>query len=152
MTDRIAKDYGDELYVIFPMKDVKIAAVNDLDIWYTTFKSDHYSGRLIDLNDFMSDMGISDDSFNSIVNDLNKMFKDDDKYKSKYAYVLLKRAIGDTKNIKDSLLKLYQTVVNKFTLHDSTSNINGISECWVEGKCIAIKYKVFLNAMHEMKD
>lgn len=148
----IAEDYGDALYVIFPMKGVKIAAVNEVDIWHTTFKADHYDGRMLDLNGFMKDMGISDDSFNSIVEDLNKMFENDDKYNSEFPYMLLKKAIDDTKDVKTSLLKLYKTVVDKFTLHDSSSEISGMSECWVEGKCIAIKYEVFLNALYKMKD
>ena len=114
------------------------------------FRSDDYDGRMLDLNDFMKDMGISDDSFNSIIEDLNKMFENDDKYNSKFPYMLLKKAIGDTKDVKTSLLKLYKTVVDKFTLHDSSSEISGMSECWIGGKCIAIKYEVFLNAMYKM--
>lgn len=138
-TDR----FGADKYVIFPYNDTIIGYLTKSgDLNYTRFDVNDVSYSNAMLRNALSRAKISDSSFNEIVNGIEKVLTDKTE-----TFELLHNIFGDNTNIEQKLKDIYapKNLGYDFgTIKDVYKDkVDG--ECWIGGKCIAIKYNIWKN-------
>lgn len=112
--------------------------------------TDASKSRLITINQYYDELKINDDSYSEFINDLKKcLSKNIDDVQDRDAYDELKSIFIDVNRLDNDVTTLYKTIVNQFTLFDDASNIKEDNECWVGGKCLAIKYDVYTSLIDQ---
>lgn len=141
-----AAKYGN-MYVIIPLKGTKVASVNEKDIWDVSFKTNETNEKMVDLNYYYSTLELNDSSFEKFIDGLTDILSHDPSYYDsdyKDAIKQLKEVFPNKYKIEKDVIKLYKSVTDQFSLHDDASDIEGFPECWVGGRCLAIKYDLYL--------
>lgn len=124
-----AEHYG-EVYNIIPLDDVIVGVVPSEDIWDIEI-SDGY--HVSDVNDLMRSKGISDNSYDSIINGLKKLSESD--------YKPFIKIFGSQDSVEDSIRKLYDVNFGFYT-HDKIKGASN-NELWIGGKCLVIKSIIY---------
>lgn len=146
---RQAKDYG-ELYVIIPLKGTKIATTNHGDIWNMRFNALNCKDHMVDFNQHYIDTEISDKSYDKFLKGLKSLVETDLKYFDydsdvKYAAKELKKVFQNEMTVEKDLTTLYGSIIDQFSLHDDSSDLPTNCECWIGGKCLAVKFDAYMD-------
>lgn len=127
---------GDPL-VLIPFDGVKIGVCPRKDLWLTKVKFDGITMEVVELNELYGIVGVKDDSFETIVDGIEKAVKAG------------KRMIGqiftDDKSVKEHLEDVYSIENLGFSLIENKdiSKLKGSRECWIGGSCLAIEWSKF---------
>lgn len=145
----VAEAYGDELYVIIPMKDTKVASTNKMDIWDIRVNTEYYKRNLPDLNEIYDNNGINSNSYESIVKGIKDVLaKEGESRNEKMLISIFKNPESVEKRIKE----IYTSVIDQFTLHKDVSTLKGPFEYWIGGKCLAIRSDVYIKFEDKVLD
>lgn len=141
-----ASKYG-TMYVIIPLKGTKVASVNKKDIWDMHFNTSETKDSMVDFNYHYSNLDLNDDSFDKFIYGLKEVLSHDASYYDndyKDSIKALKEVFPNEYNVEKDVIKLYKSITDQFTLYNDASDIEKFPECWVGGKCLAIKYETYL--------
>lgn len=150
---RAASGFG-TVYAIFPYDDVKIGVCEDRDIWFTTNFYIGLSARPQSIehwNTFFNDAGISDFSFEDLVNSIEETITNED---DEYYHLMIKIFGKDPDNIVPILKQAYSAKNLNMNLA-TTKTIHlfkGPRELWIGGKCIAIREDIWEEKIRELED
>jgi hypothetical protein len=153
-TSKNISSYYGTLYCILPFNGCKIGIVPDNDIWSVVINFDNPNNSditLLRLNKVLQRWGISDQNYNSLVNDL----------KSRDGIVALKELFAGDDKIKNITPEQVLDYLNEklkpenigFELKDTSSFITldyPDKEVWFSGKCLAIKHSLYKNIISEI--
>ena len=124
-------------YVIIPFDGVKIGVCPTDDMWLTKVKFDMTTMDAIGLNELYDLVGVKDDSFETIVNGIEKAIKDEKGS--------ISDLFTDDKSVKEQLEDAYSIENLGFRLIENKdiSKLKDSRECWIGGSCLAIEYSAF---------
>jgi hypothetical protein len=141
-----ALSYG-KVYAIIPFDGVKIGVTSDEDIWHTRIKiGKSTSQSLSSWNEIFSDADIPDYSFEDMVNGIEETMQDYEDPNSE----LFSHIFGGL-DVAKALQEAYSETNMRLRLTTTARPPNGPHECWVSGKCVALRLDVWKQLMGEMK-
>lgn len=134
-TDR----FGNDKYVIFPYNDTIIGYLTkSTDLNYTKFDINGVQQGTGAFRGILTSNKIGDSSFAEIVKDIKSALNDKNEDKR------LLKLFGDVTDVEQTLKDMYapKNLGYDFgTMKDVKNKVDG--ECWIGGKCVAIKYDIW---------
>ena len=123
--------------VLIPFDGVKIGVCARNDMWLTKAKFDGTTMDVVELNELYGIVGVKDDSFETIVDGIEKAVKAGKR--------LISWLFTDDKSVKEQLEDAYSIENLGFSLIENKdiSKLKGSRECWVGGSCLAIEWSKF---------
>lgn len=140
------KNFGPDIYAIFPFDNVKIGVVPEYDLWGIKFEINDYLVTLNKLNGLYNDAGITDEDYFSFNRELKKYVEEhkDDKSDKLVRYFI------DEDHVDSTLREIYETEMGfRFVDSRQVKHIDA-NEVWIGGKCLAIKLEVYNEIKKEL--
>lgn len=142
-----AKSYG-TVYALFPFDGVDIGVCPSGDIWDVAITLGGMTHELPEWNSIFKEAGVPDTSYRDMIRKMREI-RDSDVDSDFKTFLIDLEAENDGMDFEDMIASEYAM---PFT-HTTTANPDyndGEHELWISGKCVAIRWNIFLDIKEEL--